>query len=652
MKQILLISSLLFSLLSFSQIHFNTKNDAVTINDLRLNTYSKDTIANALVIYEYGNSYIDEDDFLLKTEIKRKIKILNREGFNQANVLIHLFDNKNGKEKISNISATTYNFIDEVKSTTILNKKDIYEEKYDENHTLVKFTLPNIKEGSVITYSYTLSSPFKFNYRSWYFQEKIPTLYSEYRTLIPAIYDYNIKLTGAKKLSVNDQTIKKKCLTSNGGGTADCTYSIYAMENVPAFIKEDYTTSSSNYISRIEYELKTFHGFNNAIKNYTKTWKTVDLELKHDKNIGRQLLKKIDLEETLGIHVINEANTLEKAKKIYNYIQDTYTWNEEYHIFKDVSIKKLIEEKTGNVSAINILLHNILKASNIDVKPILMSTRNRGFLTKIFPVISDFNYLIVQAKIDDKTYLLDATDKLLSFGMVPYKCLNGDGRLIDFKKGSTWIDIKPNSASKLFFEANLEIDDSDIISGTITSQRTGYYALRNKKKYYKNDETYIKNLENEFPFVDISDFKITSEGRKNPIFKTEYNVKYKNDETGELIYIAPFLVRLFDENPFKLQERTYPVDFGYKTSYYYTFMLNLNENYTIEALPKKTIVNLPNNTGKITFGATVIGNTIKIILNVTFKQSIYATEYYPYLKSYIGKIVDLQNNSLIVLKKK
>ncbi|WP_276205018.1 hypothetical protein [Flavivirga aquatica] len=43
------------------------------------------------------------------------------------------------------------------------------------------------------------------------------------------------------------------------------------MKDIPAFIEEDYMTSESNYLIRIDYELKTFKGFDGVINDYTKT---------------------------------------------------------------------------------------------------------------------------------------------------------------------------------------------------------------------------------------------------------------------------------------------------------------------------------------------------------------------------------------------
>ncbi len=653
MRKIILILFLISNLNLLAQSQFNAASYRVTLGDLKTNAFEKDSTANALIIYKAGNSFVDRAEYDLRTKVQEKIKILKKEGFNKTEISIHLYNNGSRREKATEIVATTYNLENGKVIKTNLQKKDIFREKYDDNHTFVKFTLPNIKEGSVITYSYTLISPFMFNYKGWDFQSDIPTLYNEYKTSIPGNWYYNIKLIGGKKLTTNTSEIEKDCLRSSGGGTANCANHVYAMKDIPAFIEEDHMTSKSNYLARVEYELQTFKGFDGVVNNYAKTWKTVDREFKTDKDIGKQLNKSLKIEDVLPAGTITEEDVLKKAKAIYGHIQKNYTWNGNYRIFKDVSVKDLIKNKSGNVSSINILLHNVLKAANIEVKPVLLSTRNNGFATKVFPVISEFNYLIVQATIHDNVYYLDATDKYLSFGDVPFRCLNHYGRLMDFKNGSEWIDIEPRRPSTVLYSATLDLNENDIISGKIISKRTGYHALKRKKKYYPNSEAYLLKLENEFPYIDISDFKVNSDGVTSPDFKETYTITYNYEDTGDHIYLNPFFVVFFNENPFKLQERTYPIDFGFKDSYYYSFKLQFDSTkYDIIEHPKTKNIALPNKAGRVMFSSKTLGSHVFISIRIDFNKSIYNPEYYPYLKEFMNEIVNIQTNSLVLLKKK
>lgn len=173
MRNNILLLILFFGISINAQTNFNSKTLKVTRADLELNVYKKDSTANALVLYEYGNSYIGKYNLDLKTEVKYKIKILNRKGFDKADIIIYLYKNDKKSEKTENIIATTYNIVNNKIIKTELNEKDIFTENYNENYTLVKFTMPNIKVGSVITYSYKLTSPFVYKYKGWEFQSDI-----------------------------------------------------------------------------------------------------------------------------------------------------------------------------------------------------------------------------------------------------------------------------------------------------------------------------------------------------------------------------------------------------------------------------------------------------------------------------------------------
>ncbi|MDO7172771.1 DUF3857 domain-containing protein [Mariniflexile sp. AS56] len=652
MKKIYFILIILSNASLFSQSSFNSESFRVTLGDLETNSFEKDSTATALVIYEEGNSYVDPSDYDLRTEVKHKIKILKKEGFNKATISIHLYNNKNTSERVKNIIATTYNKEGNEVIQTKLEKENIFTEVYDENHTLAKFTLPNIKEGSVITYSYTLFSHFMFNYKGWDFQDDIPKLYSEYRTSIPGNWLYNIKRVGYRPLDISTSDLKKNCLDGPRDSSADCSINRYAMKDIPAFIEEDNMTAKSNYLARVEYELKTFQGFDGVKNDYTKTWESVDDELRTDPNIGKQLGKSIKPEDFFDTAILNEKDLLKKAKAMYTFVQENYTWNDKYSLFKDASIKDLIKDRSGNVSSINMLLHNLLEESGIEVSPILLSTRNNGFATKLFPVISEFNYLIVQAKINDKTYLLDATDKYLSFGDIPFQCLNGYGRILDFKNGSNWVDIEPEKLSSTQYKVELNIGAEANMTGNVYAKNTGYHALNSRKAYYPNKNSYINNIHDENPNLEISNHEVISEGQTSSDFIETYDVEYEDNVVGDNIYLNPFIIKFFNENPFKLQERTYPIDFGYKDSYYFAFKLNFSNNYTLQEKPKDVNLVLPNKKGQIILSSNMIANSLVLTFKVDFKEAVYEPEYYPYLKEFMNKIVDIQTNSLILIKKK
>ena len=645
------IISLLFLVLAISTNGQSKFNYKVSNADLMLSSYEKDSLANSLVLYEFGKSHIENRNFDLIFEFKQKLKIFKREGFDKANITVFLYNNGNSKETIDDIIATTHNIENGKTTNTKLGKSQIFKQKYNENYTLVKFSMPNVKVGSVITYSYKITSPFIYKYKPWEFQSDIPKLYSEYQTSIPANYEYNIKLVGGLKLDENKQVIKKECIYGGNGASADCTETTYVMKSIPAFIDESFMTTRDNYLSRIEYELKIVEGFDGTTNNITKTWETADKELKLDPSIGRQMKKKGIVKGLLSNDIILEKDELIKSKSIFEFVQQNYIWNEKYSIFKDVSVKNLIKTKSGNVSEINLLLYNLLYEQGINAKPILLSTRNNGFPTKIYPAISDFNYIIIQVRINNKKYLLDATDEYLDFGQIPFRCLNQYGRLLDFKNGSEWVSVLENNTSIKQYNVNLNLKDG-LIQGDVKYKTTGYHALPIKSSFYNNPTKHLKSYKDEYPDMEIINYKANVKSKNSFLFEELFDIKLTSELDEENLYINPFLFTFFETNPFKLQERTYPIDFGYKDAYLYSLKFNIDENYEIVDFPKEVLYKLPNNKGQVILKSLKENNIVSIYFKFDFKDAIYNSSYYSYLKEYMNTVINVQSNSLIVLKKK
>jgi len=108
--------------------------------------------------------------------------------------------------------------------------------------------------------------------------------------------------------------------------------------------------------------------------------------------------------------------------------------------------------------------------------------------------------------------------------------------------------------------------------------------------------------------------------------------------------LNPFVIGKITENPFKLNKRDYPVDFGYERSKTYLMKLIIPETYKIAKLPKNMGLALPNKGGKIIFNISQKENTINIYLNYSLNKKSYTTEEYFYLKQFYKKLINLQDS--------
>lgn len=636
-----------FSLLGSTQSY--NQSMVVSRDDLILNNFPQDSTANAVIIYDYGNSFIDKETFKLRFQTEQKIKVLKKEGIKYGEVEVKLYKGKSSNETISKIKGATYNLVDGKIVKTKLKPEAIFEEDF-EKYKLVKFVLPKVSVGSVITYSYETQSRFIVKFQPWYFQGEEPVLYSEYNTSIPGNYEYHIKLVGSIPLETNDRVIKKNCIVVGNGSSANCAVSKYIMKNIPAYKPEAFMTTSLNYLARIEYELSVVRGFDGSVDKIAKTWKSVDKELKTDNDFGRQLGKKSVAKKILPKDISSIKSNYDKAVAIHRFVSENYKWDGKYERY-DVSVKDLLKEKSGNAFEINILLENLLTSQGFKVYPILVSTRKNGLATKIYPVLTDFNYLILRTEIDGENYFLDATDPFLSFGELPFRCLNQYGRLIDFEDGGYWKNIEVEDYSKRLHRVQLDALSDDILSGKIESTFSGYHALEEKRDYSENSASYKNKKAEKYSNIQINGLEIKDFKKDNYDFKESITFSMEPEIIGDKIYINPFVIKFFEENPFKLQERTYPIDFGYKDIYNYVLTISLADNYKIIEIPDSIKYSLPNKSGDFIFNVEKKEDKLNLYFKIKFDKAIYGPQYYKYLKQFMNKVVETQKNTVIVLEK-
>lgn len=651
MKHYLTALLFTFSLCLFSQQEYHFGE--LTTKDKEFTLYKKDSTASAVILYHEGNTEFFEkgEEIYIRTKIYKKVKILNKDGFDLADVEISIQNSKRNdmEETVENIKGITHND----GSSTHLSKKDIYTERVTDYLQEVKFALPNIKKGSIIEYSYDLVSPYLFNFTGWDFQDRVPTLESVFKAKIPGNYRYNRSLIGYERLVVNTSTVERNCFSiSFSSNKASCEVLTYTMKNIPAFIPEDYMTSTRNYKSRIKFELSEYHSFNGYKKKYSKTWKSVDREFKQDEDIGGQTRKKSFFKKRLPSNILEDVNELERAKKVYNFIKHHYTWNKSFRMFNKISVTKAFEKKTGTVSEINLGLLNAMKAAGFDAKISLMSTRRNGFPTSNHPVITDFNYILVHTTIEGKEYLLDATNKDIPFGVLPFRCLNKETRVMDFKNGSYWKEIKPIENTSTKVRMMLSLNEDEEFEGNMRVIYSGYDAIdaRDEVKNVK-EEKYLENLENDSEGLIIDDYSNTDLLKIDKSFVETFQVKFENDEnTATRFILNPFFIEKLEENPFKLNERKYPVNFGYPFKKEYSATISLPDNFTIESMPSNKLIKLPNNAGKALYSFKQKGNNISVYFTLFINQVVFNSNDYLYLKEFFNQAIIAQSEPIILKK--
>lgn len=620
--------------------------------ELSMTTYPKDPEAAGLVLFESGrnNVKLTNNRIYLIKEVYVKMKVLDAKNFDYATVTIPHYIGGTFDEKVEDIEAITNN--NGLKS--YLRATSVFTEDPVSNWAVKKFTFPNVQDGSVLEYRYTIKSPYFVHLGGWQFQSTIPKLYSEFETEIPGNYVYRRSLVGTEKLYLNEVSLKEDCFFLPGYEVnADCEVALYAMKDVPAFKKESYMLSEKNYMARVNYELKEFYDFKGNKTEYTKEWKDVDKEFRFDKDLGKQLGYKNFFENNIPASALAMSDPLKKAKAIYYFVQDHFNYNGKQRILSEIRVKEAFDEKVGNSSEINISLINALEAAGLDAKVVLLATRDQALPTKLYPVLTEFNYAIALLKIGDTNYLLDATSKFTPFAVLPSNALNNQGRVLDIKNGSYWIDIVPAKKNVAYINAQLRFTENATITGKVSETYVGYPAVEERKEIAKQGvEEFKRDKQKLILDATLSEFDVENQNNVAENLKETYAITIAPELSGNKLFLSPFFLQTFyAENPFKLDSRSYPVDFGFPVAQTFLMSLDLNNQYTIAEVPQNTVVKLPENAGEcsVVYGTT--GGKLSIRFSLKLNQYYFTPEKYKSLKEFFNTVVLMQTKEIIVLEK-
>lgn len=646
MKNIFTLAFVLLCINGFSQKYELGK---VTVEELKETAHPLDGSAAAAILFKTGKTYFDigpEGYFFLISEVKTRVKIYKKEGYKYATVELPFYTG--GKQvRLYFDDAVTYNLVGDKIEKTKLKSDGEFEEKVNENYTLKKITLPNVKEGSIIEYKYTLRTPYYTLFPDWYFQYDIPVNHVEYDVRIPQYFAYRRFLKGFEDIKVSSESVVSSAIRSYNESKV-----VYVGDNIKALKEEPFVNNMENYVSMIQYELASTNFPNSGITNYATDWASVAKTIYDDKDFGSELDKKSYFEADLDAILKGVVARDERIMTIFNYVKSRMNWNEKYGYYCKSGVKKAYNEKVGNVAEINLMLIAMLRHAQIKANPVLVSTRSNGIA--LFPNRGAFNYVIAAVEQENKDMLLlDATTKSALPNILPIRALNWGGRMIRENKTSLEVDLTPKMNSKEIINVLATIEKDGRVSGKARDQYFDYNAYVFREKYSSmSRDSYLEAIEKRHTGLEIGEYEIINErDLSKPIIETfDFVNTNLTERIADKIYFSPMLHYTQHENPFKEEMRKFPVDFAFPYQDKYTFTITIPEGYEIEFLPKPIVIAIEENIGVFRYNITSSGNQIQVGIVFDMNYSNIAPDFYPSLKDFYKKMIEKQNEK-VVLKK-
>jgi Domain of Unknown Function with PDB structure (DUF3857)/Domain of Unknown Function with PDB structure (DUF3858)/Transglutaminase-like superfamily len=638
----------------------------VTPQDFSVTAGSLDSAADAVVVADFGTSAFEGNTkgwFTLEFHHAKRIRILKRPGFDAANITIPLFISGNDMERVEGLHASTYTLEDGKVVETKLDSKSIFTDKVSKNWIEEKFTFPALKEGAILEYSYTQTSPFLHNLQPWEFQGEYPCLWSEYQVDMPDFFRYVTLAQGNMPFKVNTRDSRQVNfhMTDPGGAGRDEQYAFddnvvthrWVMSNIPALKEEAFTTTIDNYVAKIEFQLSGYQFPNMPYEDKMGSWVGLSEGLLKDDDFGVDLFRNNSwLDDDMKTITKGATGDLEKARKIYAYVRDNFTCTSHSSLWLSNPLKTVYKNKNGSEADLNLLLAAMLIHEKIMVDPVILSTRAHGFTHPLYPLLSRFNYVIARATIDSVQYDLDASEPWLGFGRLPVRCYNGYARVLD-KDLPVAADLNADAMTEgkttLVMITN---DDKVGLLGQFQSL-PGYVESCDIRENLKEhgEKEYLKTLQTSYSGdALISNLALDSLKLPDQPLAIEYDIRLTPDTTSDIYYFNPMLGEAYKENPFKAAERQYPVEIPFAMDETYTLNMEIPKGYAVDELPKSAKVLFNTDEGFFEYLIVKDNERVQFRCRLKLKKANYKREDYSTLRDFFGFVVKKESEQIVFKK--
>ena len=602
----------------------DSKFGEVPKEELTMKSYARDSAAAAVILFDKGSTSLTHAQTGMLTYKRHvRIKIFRKEALdNWASVTLFV-----ERGTFSKLNGITYNLEKDSVVKSEIDDNAIFKKRYNKDIDEINFTLPNVKEGSVIEYNYVIKG--NIGVAPWQFQYSIPVVLSEYGVEVPAYFNLHYTLKGTISPTREAKNRMEK----------------WTLTDIPAFKAEPLMPNEDDYVSGVKFSFSV------------TTWEKVTGNLWADRNFGGTLknivtgssfLKKEAEKVTAGL-----TDPKQKIIAIHQYVKDHLEWDGTEDIYAADDLKDNFKDKKGTAADINFAMAAMIHEAGIRVEMVLLSTRGNGFVRVDYPSTRQFNYTICRAYIDTTAYLLDATEKYLPWNVLPKRCLNGIGLAISEARYE-WIDVDSKAKSRTVANADLTLNDNGELRGKLTYSRSGYAAFEMRTNIEKKGkERYVEDFGKTQQSWNIlkSEFQNLEDIEKSAIETHDISIQEHGITTDQLIYINPFIIFKEDENPFKVETREFPIDFGVRTEKIYITNIIIPDGYLVDEIPQPKVTALPESKGKFSYHVSQTGNRLTVVSNIQINERIFMQDEYPGLREFYNRIVAKQAEQ-IVLKKK
>jgi|GEM_PF-2121472 len=617
----------------FSSSHAQHKFSSwgkVSSSEMELNEVPFDQASDIIILGETGKISFTGGASAFIT-YRTRMKIVNKRGLEKASISITFYGYK-GFESVYNVKGLTWNKENGKIIKTKLEKKDVFVSDINQYWKKAAFTFPNVKVGSVIEYQYTKKTNDVRNLDEWKFQHEYPTLFSSVEVVIGSGLTYRPVYNGHKLIEM----YKNKSTNH------------WELYDLPALRREPFVYNVDSYANKIVFQLEEYYHLNMA--GGTEHVRTMT----DWSQLAKDVLASAGYQSYHNNHTIAKehlaAMGLDKKpelREIFDYVHDLISWDDTYGIYPDRSLKKVIESGSGSSDEINLLLMLLLKEAGYNASAMLVSTHSHGMIMRSYPLLKQFNSVMVYVISNQREYFMDATQPYLPYNITSSAVLDTQGFVLD-KENPRWVKIKPGMASGKNVRTTIRFDSLNRSHYHTILTFKGQEAVQARNLYHSNKIDFIKNYVPQ-------DYEVSNDSVSNfeklhlPFMVVLEYTKTLPTNSNLMIFLEPIPSALVMANPFKQDHRVYDIEYGYTFEENFSVAIILPTGQKTVELPEEQTAKITNSIANFHYIAHQVSpRRIQVESHFSMSRSIIPSAYYEQLKDLFSEVWS-SNKQMVVI---
>jgi hypothetical protein len=200
---------------------------------------------------------------------------------------------------------------------------------------------------------------------------------------------------------------------------------------------------------------------------------------------------------------------------------------------------------------------------------------------------------------------------------------------------------------------NAAFGEDNSIKGTSQNRFSGHYAMEYRNTFFNSSaDDSRKRIEKDLGETEVSEVAFENLEELYQPIQLSYNFESFDvvEAINDKLYFSPMLYMATKENPFKVEQRMYPIDYGYPNKKRILIAIEIPEGYKVESLPESIQFGMEENMGSFRYSASSTADKIQLSVELAINEPFISADYYSGLKKFFELLIEKENEKIVLSK--